>query len=86
MIYIDTSSLLKLVLQDQLSTAVEDAIAAEESVVVTPLVELEAQVQLRGCHLGGSLSAGRLRHAREQLSHNLDRSQFVLRPFSGTLF
>ena len=48
MIYIDTSSLLKLVITDPYSDHVERAISEESGVVVTTLGELEARVQLRG--------------------------------------
>ena len=59
MIYIDTSSLLKLVIPDEHSMAVEMAVANESVILVSTLTELEAGVQVRGLLLGGKLPAKR---------------------------
>ena len=55
MIYIDTSSLLKLLITDEHSTAVEEATAGEIIVVVSSLTELEANIQIRGLSRSGNL-------------------------------
>lgn len=46
MLYIDTSSLLKLLLPEPDSPAVQAAVSVEGQVVLSTLVELEAEVQL----------------------------------------
>ena len=56
MIYIDASSLLKLVISDDQSLAVEIAVSVEPNIVVSILTELEASVQIKGIFLGGKLA------------------------------
>ena len=47
MIYIDSSSLLKTIWEEQESEAVREMIAAEDQVIISSLAELETEVQLR---------------------------------------
>ena len=58
MIYVDSSCLLKLLLEEPESEAVRQAVAAEDDAVVSVLVELEARVQLRAGWPGGRLRPG----------------------------
>jgi len=86
MLYLDTSSLLKLLLPEPESGAVQRAISAEPRVVVSALAELEAEVQLRGGWLGGSfarLQYRRLVHRLRELEHE---TPFEFRSLPGTLF
>lgn len=53
MIYIDTSSFLKLFLVEPESVSVEQALPAYDAVFVSNLTELEARVQLRAFVYGG---------------------------------
>lgn len=53
MIYVDSSSLLKLLWNERESAAVIEAIAREGTVVVSVLAELETLVQLKAAYLGG---------------------------------
>ncbi|CAN5598722.1 type II toxin-antitoxin system VapC family toxin [soil metagenome] len=53
MIYLDTSSLLKLLHNEPESGAVQAAIALETDVVLSTLSHLEALVQLKAAWLGG---------------------------------
>ncbi len=86
MIYIDSSCLLKLLLEEPESEAVRHMVAQEEAVVVSPLAVLETAVQLRSGWRGGRFRerryrayAGRLRAFRET-----DPFRFVSLP--GTVF
>ncbi len=62
MIYLDTSCLLKLLLEEPESEAVRMAVARESEVIVSALTELETVVQLRAGWLAGGVprTAGRL--------------------------
>ncbi len=53
MIYLDTSCLLKLLLEEPESEAVRMAVAGESEVIVSALTELETAVRLRAGWLGG---------------------------------
>jgi uncharacterized protein with PIN domain len=52
-IYLDTSCLLKLLLEEPESGAVRLAVAREAEVIVSALTELETTVQLRAGWLSG---------------------------------
>jgi predicted nucleic acid-binding protein len=58
-IYIDSSSLLKLLWNEPESPAVREAVAREHAVVVAALTELEVSVQLRARRLAGASSRHR---------------------------
>jgi predicted nucleic acid-binding protein len=55
MIYLDTSSLLKLLLPEPESAAARIAVMSEAKAIISPLAELETLIQLRGMWLGGEL-------------------------------
>jgi uncharacterized protein with PIN domain len=86
MIYLDTSCLLKLLLEEPDSEAVRLAVAREPEVVVSTLTELEATVQLRAGWLAGEYREGRYRAYLRQLRvfHHMDPFQF--RPLAGSVF
>lgn len=86
MIYIDTSSLLKLVLPDLQSEATREAVFAEKSVTVSALAELEARVQLRAIFLGGRMSEARALKLRDRLLEIIDCAPFFRKKLQGTLF
>jgi predicted nucleic acid-binding protein len=86
MIYIDTSSLLKLVFQDSWTEATRMAISAEMSVVVSSLTELEAKVQCRAVLLGGKLKRSRATRLRNVLLETLSRFPFVSRELPASVF
>jgi predicted nucleic acid-binding protein len=85
-IYLDTSSLLKLLLEEPESEAVRLTVAGEPDVVVSALVELEAAIQLRAGWLGGEYRQSRYRAYVAQLAafKAMDPFRFVLLP--GTVF
>src|SRR6266704_180338 len=68
MIYLDSSSLLKLLWNEPESSAVIDAIAAETGVVVSELAEMETSVQLKAAYLGGDYTLPRWRRLEAQLA------------------
>ncbi len=86
MIYIDTSSLLKLVITDGLSDETDRAISRETTVVVSNLTELEAKVQCRAVLLGGKIKKARAKRLREILLDTLSRFPFVLRELPASVF
>ena len=86
MIYIDTSSLLKLLITDEHSIAVEEATAVEVIVVVSSLAELEANIQIRGLSRSGNLRPGQLNRVVEDLMEILSNNPFTCRKLKGTVF
>jgi uncharacterized protein with PIN domain len=67
MVYLDTSSLLKLLLPEPESAAVQGAVATQSVVLVSALAELEAEVQLRAGWLGGDFSRAQYRRLVKRL-------------------
>jgi len=86
MIYIDTSSLLKLVLPDLQSEATRTAVLAENSVAVSALADLEARVQIRALFLGGKLSEARTQRLRDRLMEIIGCAPFSRKKLQGSLF
>jgi len=86
MIYVDTSSLLKLVLPDACSVQVDLALSLEEEVVVSLLTELEAGVQIKAHYLGGKISEARAFRVRSVLAHTLAQDPFIRKKLSGAVF
>lgn len=86
MTYIDTSSLLKLVLTDHYSAATEAALVNEAVIVVSTLTELEACVQLRALSRSGTMKPRQVDRARRDLSEILGSRPFTSRPLKGTVF
>jgi predicted nucleic acid-binding protein len=86
MIYLDTSCLLKLLLDEPESEAVRLTVASESEVIVSALTELEAQVQLRAGWLAGEYRERRYRSYLRQLSAFRDIDPFRFRPLAGSLF
>jgi predicted nucleic acid-binding protein len=85
MIYIDTSSLLKLVITDDFSAAVEAFVANEDKVIVSTLTELEAHVQVRAESRSGKAKARKMRTSLRDLAEILDSFPFVTRQLSGAI-
>ena len=86
MTYLDTSSLLKLFIRDEHSEAVISAIQNETAVVVSPLTELEAFVQLRALHLGGSMGSARYLRMCQRLTEMMAGQPFLLRSLVSRVF
>ncbi len=86
MLYLDTSSLLKLLLPEPESARVQEAVAAESLVLVSSLAELEAEVQLRAGWLGGDFRRAQYHRLSERLRALRDQEPFQFRSLPGTLF
>ena len=67
MLYIDTSSLLKLLWEEPESEWTRERIAVEQKVIISSLAELEADVQLAGACLAGKYSRLKLNRYRRAL-------------------
>lgn len=86
MIYIDTSSFLKLFITDRESDAVDRAIYLEPAVLVSPLTELEISVQIKAYWLGGGMGAARYARTRERVAGTLASVPFARRALTGRIF
>jgi len=85
-IYLDSSSLLKTLWEEPESQAVREAIAREDHVVVSTLVELETEVQLRAKRLGGALTKARYNAYRTALQSFRNTAPFEFRDLPGAVF
>ena len=85
-IYIDSSSLLKVLWNEPESEEVRDAIAREHAVVVSPLTELEVSVQLRAKRLAGALTKRRYDGYATQLQSFRSMAPFEFLDLPGTVF
>lgn len=86
MIYLDTSCLLKLLVEEPESEAVRRAVAREAEVIVSALTELETTVQLRAAWLAGEYRERRYHAYVRQLSAFRDIDPFRFRPLAGSVF
>ena len=86
MVYIDSSSLLKLIWQEPESELVDDVVRTEDAVVVSSLAALEIDVQLEAAWHAGRYSAGRWRRYREKIAALRDTEPFRFRTLPGAVF
>ncbi len=86
MIYADSSSLLKLLWNEPESAAVIDAIAREDTVVISVLAEVETRVQLKAAYLGGDYTLPQLRRFEARFAILRNQPPYAFRPLSGTVF
>lgn len=86
MIYIDTSSLLKLAISDDQSSAVEIAVLTEPTIVISTLTDLETSVQIKGMFLGGKITKSRMSRIRDDLGMITSSTPFKKRKLSGRVF
>lgn len=86
MIYLDSSCVLKLLLDEPESEAVRQAVVREADVVISALTELETAVQLQAGLLGGMFRERRYRAYLAQLEtfRKIDPFRFV--PLPGSVF
>jgi predicted nucleic acid-binding protein len=85
-VYLDTSSLLKLIWQEQESEIVAERVSLEGAVLVSSLAELESKIQITAGHLRGDYSLAFSRRLRRELDHLLDSEPFQRRTLSGGVF
>ena len=78
MIYLDTSCLLKLLREEPESADVRRAVDAEAAVLVSTLVELETEGQLKGAAVGGEIRPSQWRQYQAKLTamRNFDPFHF----------
>jgi predicted nucleic acid-binding protein len=86
MVYLDTSSLLKLIWLEEDSEAVAVRVSREDAVLVSSLTELESAVQITAAHLRGDYSLARSRRLRKELDLLLKSEPFEPRVLSGEVF
>jgi predicted nucleic acid-binding protein len=86
MIYLDSSSLLKLLWNEPESSAVIDAIADEDTVVISVLAEMETLIQLKAAYLGGEYSLPRLRRLEAQLAVLRNQPPYEFRNLPAAIF
>ncbi|MHC1766369.1 MAG: type II toxin-antitoxin system VapC family toxin [Verrucomicrobiia bacterium] len=86
MIYLDTSCLLKLLLNEPDSAAVRMAVNAEARVIVSSLAELETEVQLKAAALAGVIRIPQLRQYQARLTAIRNFDPFDFRPLPGSVF
>jgi len=86
MIYLDTSSLLKLLIPEPESPAVHAAVMPEAEVVVSPLAELETLIQFRALWLGGELTAPQQKRSLARMVEMRREKPFAFPQLPGTAF
>jgi predicted nucleic acid-binding protein len=85
-VYLDTSSLLKLVWPEHESEVVAERVNLEEVVLVSSLAELESKIQITAGHLRGDYSLSLSRRLGRELDQLLDTEPFRRRTLSGGVF
>jgi predicted nucleic acid-binding protein len=85
-VYIDSSSLLKLIWLEPESEAVRGLVDTEDAIVVSSLAELEVDVQLTAAWLAGRYSAARWRRYRERIASLRKTEPFGFRTLPGSVF
>ncbi|MFT4177095.1 MAG: type II toxin-antitoxin system VapC family toxin [Luteolibacter sp.] len=86
MIYIDTSSFLKLVRQEEDSAVTIRAVASETAVILSQLTRLEVEVQLRAQNLGGILRTNLLKSILIEMDSFVAQPPFQRMRVSADLF
>jgi predicted nucleic acid-binding protein len=86
MVYVDSSSLLKMLWNEAESSAVAAAVDAEDRVLISVLAEVEILVQLKAAYLGGDYSLPRLRQIETRLAMFRNQPPWEFRSLPGTLF
>jgi predicted nucleic acid-binding protein len=86
MVYLDTSCLIKLLRDEPESASVRDAVDAENEVVVSSLVELETEVQLKAAAAGGEIRASQWRQYQAKLTAMRNFDPFCFRHLPAAVF
>src|SRR5262245_37766526 len=86
MVYLDSSSLLKLLWPEPESEAVRSRVAIEDVVVVSSLAELESEVQLKAAWLAGRYRGDRWRRLREKLAAFRETEPFRFHRLGAAVF
>ncbi len=86
MIYLDSSCLLKLLREEPESAQVRSAVEAEDGVVVSSLVELEIEVQLKAAAVGGEIRTSQWRQFQARLATMRNFDPFHFRHLPAAVF
>jgi predicted nucleic acid-binding protein len=86
MIYLDTSCLLKLLLEEPESGAVRSVVDVEDEVIVSSLTELETEVQLKAAARGGDIRASQWRQYQVRLTALRNLEPFHFRYLPAAVF
>jgi predicted nucleic acid-binding protein len=86
MIYLDTSCLLKLLREEPESRNVREAVETEDEVIVSSLVELETEVQLKGAAVGGEIRISQWRQYQAKLAAMRNFDPFDFRHLPTAVF
>ena len=86
MVYLDSSSLLKLLWPEPESAAVRSRVAAEDSVIVSSLAELESEVQLKAAWMAGRYRETRWRQFQAKLAELRNTDPFRFHTLSAAVF
>ena len=86
MVYLDSSSLLKLLWPEPESEAVRSRVAAEDVVIVSSLAELESEVQLKAAWLAGRYREAAWRRFRDKLAEFHETEPFRFHRLAATVF
>jgi|SRR5882724_1540305 len=86
MIYIDTSCLIKLLVREPESASVRELVNREDTVIVSSLAELEAEIQLKAGYLGGQFRASQWREHLSKLAALRNFQPFRFVSLGGAIF
>ena len=86
MLYLDSSSCLKLLWLEPESQAVAARVAEEQDVFISKLAELEVAVQLRAAWLGGEYSRSRYGSYSQRFGSLRGLAPFRFKDLSGSIF
>ena len=86
MIYLDTSSLLKLFHEEPESVGVRQAVTAESEIIVSALARLESRIQLKSGWLGGDYGKTRYLAYVKELDQLAETDPFHFVDLAGSVF
>jgi predicted nucleic acid-binding protein len=86
MIYLDTSSLLKLFHDEPESAGVRQAVAAESEIIVSALTRLESRIQIKSGWLGGDYGKARYLAYVKELDQLAETDPFHFVDLAGSVF
>jgi predicted nucleic acid-binding protein len=86
MIYIDSSSLLKLFHDEPESASVRQLVAGETDVIISSLTQLESRIQIKSAWLGGDYGKPRYLAFIKQLDDLPESAPFRFVELAGNIF
>jgi predicted nucleic acid-binding protein len=86
MIYLDSSCLIKLLIDEPESREVRSFAQREDAIIISSLAELEAEIHLKALALGGVLSTSHWRQYQAQLNALRNVNPFHFRFLPAAVF